>query len=308
MKYDENFLAIKIPLPKLSKKQLLDTETNPETKEILLRHHDNYSVALSKSRRLAWYSCANLDATAKQVVKRSQLTSSWKSEADFEKTSVLGGNWYKKSEELLDRGHLTPADAMEWGLDDLSAINKANSTFFYSNAAPQHKELNRNEWRMLEAFVSDECLKSGYGRLNVFTGSVLAADDPEYAKHQEVDFKLKIPRLFWKVIYYYNDQKQVCRLGFLMGQTELLEKSNLTVKSKVDGLEATGPFADLGKNKTYQVSIALIEKLSGLKMPKAKEEHKKEDPQELTLQEVELELESMGKAVKKEFRLVGLKM
>jgi endonuclease G, mitochondrial len=308
MKYDENFLTVKIPLPKLSKKQLLDTEINPETKEILLRHHDNYSIALCKSRRLAWYSCANMDATAKQTVKRSQLTGSWRLEPDLEKEFVLGGNWYKKSEELLDRGHLTPADAMEWGLDDKSAINRANSTFFYSNAAPQHKELNRNEWRMLEAYVGDECLKSGYGRLNVFTGSVLAADDPEYAKHQEPNFKLKIPRLFWKVIYYFNDQKQVCRLGFLMGQTELLENSKLIVKPLVEGLETTGPFADLGKNKTFQVNVALIEKLSGLKMPKAKEEHKKEDPQELTLQEVDLGLESFGKEVKKEFRLVGLKM
>ena len=69
---------------------------------------------------------------------------------------------------------------MEWGENEAAAIERANSTFYYSNAVPQVPRLNGAEWRLLEAYIGAEAGTAGHFRLSIHTGPVLAVDDPGY--------------------------------------------------------------------------------------------------------------------------------
>ena len=288
MGYDERFLGDPVAAPKLSATLKHDTLTTAEQDYML--HHTGYSVALSASRRLAWFSSANLDAAQHQGIRRKNLQSQWKIEPEITPESVVTRPWYQASNKLLQRGHLTPADAMEWGVDETEAIERANSTFFYSNAAPQMRRLNCAEWRVLEAYIGAEAAKAGHSRLSVHTGPVLASDDPVYLPQPQADVSLQIPRLFWKVVYYHNPDNILCRVGFLMSQEHLLRESQLVSwpAGQQRGAAAGGPFADLGDQKTYQVKVAFIGKLTGLKFTKAKEVYRDKRPRELTLMEIDL--------------------
>lgn len=246
---------------------------------------------MSASRRLAWFSSANLDAALRHGILRKNLRSSWKTEPDLAPEAVMTRPWYLASKRLLQRGHLTPADVMEWGADAAEATERANSTFFYSNAAPQSRRLNCVEWRVLEAYIGAEANKSGHSRLCIHTGPVLAADDPEYLPRPEGPTTLQIPCLFWKVVYYRDPQGKLCRVGFLMSQAQLLRESSLVKwpAMKRRGATAGGAFAELAAQKVYQVNIALIEQLSGLTFAAARDTLRDERPRELVLQEIDLQ-------------------
>lgn len=287
MAYDVRFLGKMVATPKLSDEMKQDLAPGGAGPEHLL-HHSGYSVALSASRRLAWFSSANLDAAQKQKLPRKKLRSSWQTEPDISPESVMTQPWYQASKQQLQRGHLTPADAMEWGADEDEAVERANSTFFYSNAAPQIRRLNCAEWRVLEAYIGAEAAKSGHSRLCVHTGPVLLSDDPLYLPQPEGETRLKIPRLFWKVVYYRNPENALCRVGFLMSQDQLLHKSKL-VEWPAKERAAAGPFAQLGAQKTYQVNVSLIEKLTGLRFARAKNVYRDRRPRELILQEIDLQ-------------------
>lgn len=290
MGYDVHFLGDRVAVPKLSEVQKNDTVLFGPPDQYLLQHA-GYSVALSASRRLAWFSSANLDAAQRRGILRKNLRSSWKTEPEIVPEAVMTRPWYRASKRLLQRGHLTPADVMEWGADEAEAAERANSTFFYSNAAPQSRRLNCAEWRVLEAYIGAEALKSGHSRLCIHTGPVLAPDDPEYLPRPEGEVSLQIPRLFWKVVYYHNPEGKLCRVGFLMSQEQLLRESRLVKWPSVKrrAAAAAGPFAELGTQKVYQVDVPLIERLSGLKFSRAREVYRDDRPQELILREIDLQ-------------------
>ena len=288
--YDPNFLSTPytVPLPQLSADQQADTLTEPEHPDGLFPHA-NYTVAVSASRRLAWFSAANLDATLFQPVTRRQLTSYWRREKNLPKENLVTGGWYKLSEKKLQRGHMTPADCMEWGSDPTDAILNANSTFYFSNAVPQIQRLNGGEWGLLERYIGEECAKASNGRLCVQTGPVLQANDPLYI-YRLLGQSLQIPVLFWKAIWYFDPEGRLCRIGFLMSQSNLLQKSGLLqVESASRAARMPGPFEQLGDYKTYQVGVETLQQLTGLELAGAtREPYPGERPVELLLKEIDV--------------------
>ncbi len=288
--YNAQFLSDdhEVPLPVLSPEQQADTITDPEHPDGLFPHA-NYSLMISTSRRLAWYSAANLDASLFQPVSRKQLTSYWRREKNLTKQDLTTGIWYILSQKKLQRGHLTPADCMEWGQDPEDAIRNANTTFYFSNAAPQIQRLNGREWGMLERYIGQECVKAGSGRLCVHTGPVLQASDPLYI-HEVDGQSLIIPVLFWKVIWYLDPAGQLCRIGFIMSQANLLKASELLHADVVERMaQQPGPFEELGNYKTYQISVDALQELTGLQFGAAERDpYPEERPQELMLQEVDV--------------------
>ena len=122
--YDPDFLSIRhsVPLPRLTARQQVDRVAAPDHPDGLL-HQANYTVALNASRRLAWYSAANVDATRFQPVTRKELTNYWRRGKTLPAETMTTGRWYRLSEKKLQRGHLTPADCMEWGSDPQRKYN-----------------------------------------------------------------------------------------------------------------------------------------------------------------------------------------
>jgi endonuclease G len=114
---------------------------------------------------------------------------------------------------------------------------------------------------------------------------------------------VQIPVLFWKVVYYTNDGKTLNKVGFLMGQEDLLDKKGIVKKvspGKTFEIHAvpTEHFLDFEDAETYQVSLTTIEKLSGLKFSKANEPYKDPRPIKLILEQVEMK-NMPGKGLKK---------
>jgi endonuclease G, mitochondrial len=290
MPYNPDFLGRQVKLPVLTKDQIADTLviTEGETSHTLIPH-EQYSVALSKSRRLAWYSAAHFDALLKKDLKREDLRKTFKVEETIEKEQIVDKNWYKTTGATFDQGHLTPADVMEWGENKEAAKRNANDTFYFSNASPQHKNLNRNAWKLLEFYISEQGIKTGSTRLTVFTGNVLLPNDPTY-KHDKPEHQIKIPQYFWKVVYYLNSKKKICRICFLMGQKDLLIDCDLVEQIQEKDTKSLGdPFKDLGKNKTYQVSMSLIQQLTQHKFQAAMDDYQEERPIEILMEEVDID-------------------
>lgn len=239
-------------------------------------------------------SAANVDVGRQQEINRTQLNQTWKFEPGLPKEQMLGDAWYKASKQKLQRGHLTPADCMEFGADKEEAKKIASDTFYFSNAVPQAARMNGKEWGMLEQYIGKEGLKSGNGRLCVFTGPVLMHDDPLYRERIEGQ-TLQLPRYLWKVVFYRNRGNVLCRIAFIMGQGKQLEALELVEEKVLERFvpAAELPFADLGKQKTYQINVKMLEKLIKMKFPAAVDTFKNKIPQALLLEAVETEMESV---------------
>ncbi|MBK8194914.1 MAG: DNA/RNA non-specific endonuclease [Lewinellaceae bacterium] len=116
------------------------------------------------------------------------------------------------------------------------ATEAARSTFYFSNCAPQVGDLNRKEWRSLEDYILKKESSQNKLKINVFTGPVLSENDPVFVTPVKGE-QVQIPTLFWKVVYFTNDDQTLNRVGFLMGQKKLLFKNNI-VREKEEELEA----------------------------------------------------------------------
>ena len=65
--YDENFLKIKVPLPKPSKKLNKSYLKKPNLRKGFYRDYVNYTVATDKNRRAPVFAALNIDRTKMRV-------------------------------------------------------------------------------------------------------------------------------------------------------------------------------------------------------------------------------------------------
>jgi endonuclease G len=61
-------------------------------------------------------------------------------------------------------------------------------------------------------------------KVTVLTGPVLDADDPFCRALLADGSKFQMPILFWKVVYYVNEDSELFYAGFLMGQLNPLRR------------------------------------------------------------------------------------
>lgn len=118
-----------------------------------------------------------------------------------------------KNDFFLARGHLAPkADFV------LSAQQKA--TFFYVNTAPQWQIFNGNNWMYLENSCRSYVIKNNLN-LTVYTGTHSVSSLPDInANMQQLSLYslgnntyLKVPEIFWKVLYDPVAKKGVVFVG-----------------------------------------------------------------------------------------------
>ena len=143
----------------------------------------------------------------------------------------------------LDRGHLVRRRDPVWG--GLVTARRANyDTFAYPNAAPQASAFNQGEllWVGLEDHVL-EYARVYWHRVSVFTGPVLADDDPVYRGVQ-------IPRMVWKVAAWASGA-DLRATAFVLDQTPF-------VRTLQVGVPELGPF------RTFQVPVVDVEELTGI--------------------------------------------
>ncbi|SFT96441.1 endonuclease G [Algoriphagus locisalis] len=246
-------------------------------------HYLNYSVQISTSRKLAFFSACNIDGSLFKKVPRRD---SWKKDSRVGEFQ-LGRELYSAPKGYFDRGHLTKREDVQWGESSAIAYNAANSTFYFPNAVPQHKDLNRDVWRSLEDYIlHKETAKKGL-KINVFTGPVLMKSDPFFVT-QVKNVDIQIPLYFWKVVVFLKDDGKLYRAGFLMCQKKLLVEDG-TVEELEHFTEEDRLFQAFSKAATYQVNISLIEEITGISIPHAADSYVDNRPRELVLQVVDID-------------------
>jgi len=226
--YDPTFLGPPVPLP-----------VPAQTVRNLPSTH--FTVLLDPARTLAAATAVNIDGAQLVDLERGD---DWHLDARVPADEQAGPELYARND--LDRGHLVRRRDPVWG--DLVTARRANyDTFAYPNAAPQASAFNQGEllWVGLEDHVL-EYARVYWHRVSVFTGPVLADDDPVYRGVQ-------IPRMFWKVAAWASGVS-LHAAAFVLDQTPFV--SSLQVPA--DEVPALGPF------RTFQVPVVDVEELTGI--------------------------------------------
>lgn len=291
--YDEMFLGKKVSLPRLNARQQADLA--PVTgNDDHLAHYINYSLSLSASRRFPYFTASNIDG---KLFKKASRADNWRRDERIASDHQWGKELYGAKKSDFDRGHMTKREDVQWGFSTNQAIKAADSTFFYSNSVPQHAALNQKIWRLLEDYILHAETKERQMRVNVYTGPVLSKKDPLFVTEVQ-GTSIQIPTLFWKVVIFMKSDGALYRAGFMMSQESLLKNNDITESLRKDDLEAFDEEDEMFKlfdqADTYQVHVPVIEKLSGITMPKAEDIYKSDKPLNLFLKEIDVDAEGLG--------------
>jgi endonuclease G len=233
--YDPNFIGKVIPIPSISKGLMNDIVKLKFSNDSELKY-TNFSIVMSKSRGLAFYTAVNIDGSQLTLLERTRDV--WYYDPRIEREFQYGPELYSNND--LDRGHLVRRLDPVWG----SNFKEANEdTFHFSNCSPQHKNLNQKTWLGLEDYILRNADVHDL-KVNVFTGPVFNQNDLIYRG------KYLIPSEFWKVVTIVknDDDHSISSTAYLQTQKQLIEDLKFV----------------FGEYKTYQVQITKIESLTGL--------------------------------------------
>jgi len=131
--YDPDFLGggFRVPLPQpVCQGQLL---AGGEAIDYI-----HFSLVMHQDRRMVLFAAHNIDVSQKKSVPRD----GWELDARVQTAHQTGPSAYY--DNPWDRGHLVRRAAVAWG-DLEEAQDASDSTFYYTNAAPQHERFNQDE-------------------------------------------------------------------------------------------------------------------------------------------------------------------
>jgi len=163
---------------------------------------------------------------------------------------------------MFQRGHLVRRLDPVWGKDK-SALRAEADTFHFTNCTPQLGFFNMGTapkdkphtgggllWRAIEDYVLDNAADE-QKRVCVFTGPVLAEDDPEWRADVVAGFR--VPMRFWKIVAWAAGGK-LHATAMIADQRPVLTK--LPERAEV--------YADVSRVADFLSTVAEIESLTGL--------------------------------------------
>lgn len=229
--YDSKFLGNKqylVNLPKVKNKTDIVTLTG--TKSTILKY-THFSVEMSKSRRLCFYSAVNIEGSELKKIKRT----GWRYDSRIpEKYQIMKECYGNKP--MFSRGHMTRREDPNWGTIEIAKLGN-NDSMHVTNTVPQMQNFNSGIWLTLENYALENAREDAQ-KISVFTGPFFSDNDP-------IKFGVKIPVSFWKVIaFIHPETNKLCATGYTMSQEDYLKNDEFI----------------FGEFKTYQIPIKLIEK------------------------------------------------
>jgi endonuclease G len=259
--YNPSFLGegpLNVPMPIIGP-HMVDLVARTKAGEPVINYR-NFSVVLSKPRRLAIFTAVNIDGTSSRNPRR---VPSFQLDPRLDADQQTGEAMYRNND--LDRGHLVRRLDPCWGDEDKS--NQANvDSMYFPNISPQHKDLNQKIWNDLEDHVLGTVDDRDF-RVSVFTGCLFKDTDPEQQRSH-----VKVPMAFWKVIVSLSrdggrsrgrgrgrdgGSPQLQTQAFVMSQAHLVKPGDLEFV--------------FGKGfETFQVTLEQLERMTGLDFHKMK--------------------------------------
>jgi endonuclease G, mitochondrial len=250
--YDPAFLGagFETPWPGLADAVVTDLarpsdETPEQPGELRYTH---FGVRFSASRRQPLMTAVNIDGASLVQIKRSN--DRWFHDGRIDLARQLGRDDYDGPQS--DRGHMVRRQDPNWdpaaAPDGPSALaTLANGdTFHYTNAAPQHSDMNQGKtlWLGLEDLVLESARTHGF-RACAFTGPVFGEDDPE------IKPGVFAPLEFWKLVVMIDaDQRKLHATAYLLSQGDMIRR----LLEKRSRTEANEGFV-LGPYRTFQISV-----------------------------------------------------
>lgn len=285
--YQPDFLGehLSVSFPELSEELFNSIAPVKGTKTPIL-HYINYSVIQSAARKFPILSAANIDGKKFKSITRDKVNGSWKKDKRIDSRHQWGQELYAAPDSHFDKGHMTKREDVQWHRTNTRASLAAKETFYYTNAVPQHKNLNQALWRSIEDFILHDNSIDNSLKINVFTGPALRADDLFFV-HKVREQSVQIPSLFWKVIYYVKNDS-LHRVGFLAGQKGVLLREKIVLPPPPVRGEPVDAFMDFEEADTYQVEVKFIEETTGLTFPDAIDLYWDLRPTKLIMEEVTL--------------------
>jgi endonuclease G, mitochondrial len=170
----------------------------------------NFSVIMSKSRRLPMLTAANINGAEARRVPRIDT---WSFDGRLDKEDQWGDEIYANN--ALDRGHMVRREDPVWG--SLQMADQANEdTFHFTNSCPQMAGVNQRTWLGLEDYILRNAKADGM-LVNVFTGPFFRGNDLEYRG-------ALIPSAFWKIVAIVTEDGRPSATAYKVDQARELEE------------------------------------------------------------------------------------
>jgi endonuclease G len=254
--YDPDFLSAKVDFPKLPHGMFNLASPADATQD---RPHElrytHFGLLHDLDRRSPVVTAVNIDGEKAIKIKRKK-PDKWFFDKRIPMQAQLGKGDFPGD---LDRGHMVRREDPNWG-DDRGVAQLANDdTFHYTNASPQHASLNQNRstWQGLENHILDSTRTHGF-RATVFTGPLFDDDEDPFLDSVGIN----LPLQYWKVVVMdalqEDDSLQLHATAYLLSQGLAIQKY-MQDRHETEAVEG---FA-FGEYKTFQVSVAFLEELSG---------------------------------------------
>ncbi|HNH49996.1 MAG TPA: DNA/RNA non-specific endonuclease, partial [Myxococcota bacterium] len=245
--YNADFLRQTIPLPRLSAALAADVVPVQGSAGGELKY-EHFSVVMSKSRRLAFYTAVNIDGAQSKSIGRDD---EWYFDPRIPMEYQVGNDFYSneptvpggQQKNYFDRGHLVRRLDPVWG--DSATQTRANEdSFHWTNCSPQFWQFNQSNdfWQGLENFILTNTDNDNL-KATVFTGPLFAEDDTEHRGVQ-------VPRAYWKVVVV-ADGNRLYSSAYIVSQERWVRDIPFEVRP-------------VGTFKNYQVSLKKLEDLTRL--------------------------------------------
>jgi endonuclease G len=239
--YRPDFLGVDVPLPQVVRDaaDILPIEGGGAANELRYEH---YSVVMSRSRRMCFFSAVNISGGQSRKSKRV----GWKWDPRLPREQQIMNECYGNPPRF-SRGHMTRREDPGWG-DDATAKRGNEDSMHVTNVTPQMQAFNSPIWLALEDYALDHARDDAMN-ISVFTGPYFSAGDPTM-------YGVRIPVAFWKIIAFIHDQTgKLCATGYEMNQESTLQPEEEFV---------FGAFTSPQLGVATQVPISAIAARSGI--------------------------------------------
>jgi endonuclease G len=263
-----------VPMPKIPASLKSKVATLKGSSQSELKYF-NYSVVMNKERKLAFFSCVNIDAGEQQDVGKRE-GDKWFRDPRMDDKLQIGDEFYGKQATLeadrtanpFDRGHLVRRLDATWGNTVAEAKEHGDDSFHFTNCSPQFFQFNQGKrlWAGLEDFTRDTLLQNKEKGI-VMNGPIFDGPDAEGAKlpdpakppHKDPSFGgVRIPKYFWKILIAKSGPTSLKATAFIVSQRNLI--MDIDRIQEMDIVEKLSS-ADV---HLFQVSFADLAKLTKL--------------------------------------------
>ena len=208
--YAPGFLGVDVPLPQVERDaaDVLAFQLDGGSETELRYQH--YSVVMSRSRRMCFFSAVNISGGQSRKNKRV----GWKWDPRLPREQQIMNECYGDPPRF-SRGHMTRREDPGWG-GEATAKRGNQDSMHITNATPQMQAFNSPIWLALEDYALDHARGDAMD-ISVFTGPYFDVADPNM-------YGVRIPLTFWKIIAFIHDETgQLCATGYEMNQERNLQ-------------------------------------------------------------------------------------